>query len=252
MTSNQILIHVHIPKTGGTTLNKIINNNYNDGLIKSVYDTDESVRNLKFKELSKKNISCIEGHFPFGIHAYFNVPYVYITLLRNPIDRVISEYYFTHSFSWPSWLDKNNPDHKKYFNLSLEDFIKYPAMRNKQTRFISGNFNTELLDCDLNKAIENIEKYFIVAGTTEMFDESVFLMKEMLGWKNSKYIKSNVTKKRPKLNDLTSDIRQLIEEYNKFDLELYSFAKRRLMHQIGKLDEKTKEKLHVYLEQVNK
>jgi len=56
-----------------------------------------------FKKLppdASNSIRFIRGHFEFGVHKYLYRPYTYITMLRHPIERAISWYYFV----------KQNPD----------------------------------------------------------------------------------------------------------------------------------------------
>ncbi|RCW46448.1 sulfotransferase family 2 domain-containing protein [Paenibacillus prosopidis] len=252
MVNNKMLIHLHIAKTGGESLNHVINNNYSKELTYNVYLTEDRIINDKLKEISltKPQPQCVQGHFPFGIHEYFNQPFMYVTLLRNPIDRLISEYYFIHSFSWPPWLDKNNSMHHQLLNFSLEEYIKYPANRNKQTRLISGNSHSEKMKL-LENAKQNIQKYFVVAGITEMFAESFFLMKEKLGWRNIDYRKTNVTKIRPRIHELSSGIIKLIEDNNEIDIKFYNFVKEKLMNQIEELNTEDKVKLNSFLKDNN-
>lgn len=238
-------------KTGGTTLNHIINNNYEKEATYHIYTADQKEKTKMFNEISLKNPVCVQGHFPFGVHKYFKNKSEYVTLIRNPIDRIISEYYFIQSFSWPPWLDKKNPAHQKIVNFSFEEHIRQPGNKNKQVRFISGNQKIQLNKTDLDTAIHNINNFFVVAGITEKFDESLFLMKEKLDWKNVHYQRTNVTKKRPRLNDLSSNLIKLIEKNNRLDIELYNFAKKRLNDQIHQLDSEDKSKLKSFLSQAN-
>ena len=39
-----------------------------------------------------------KGHMPFGIHKRLPQDYTYITFLRDPIERVVSAYYFARNY----------------------------------------------------------------------------------------------------------------------------------------------------------
>ena len=95
------LVSIHIPKTAGTSFRNILKNVYGE---KEVIRFDISNRRgitieekvLKSKKLSRR-IKVIHGHFTYRnltkmVALSDNVPIV--TWLRNPIKRVISNYYY--------------------------------------------------------------------------------------------------------------------------------------------------------------
>ena len=95
MDKNSLLIFLHIPKTGGTTLNSIFRKQF---MRDKLFDHDNyQNKRMKLEDLTeeeKKQIQAIAGHYFYGIHHLFNKRATYFTMLRNPIDRVISSYYY--------------------------------------------------------------------------------------------------------------------------------------------------------------
>jgi hypothetical protein len=244
MNGNEILIHLHMPKTAGTTLKHIIKRNIDPSVNFDVYE-DHQQRKKKLIALSRKHVSCIQGHFPYGVHHFFSIPCTYITMLREPIDRIISEYYFIRS------RPKHN-QYQKVNRMSLEEYQKQPEIMNQQTRFISGHIENTITEVQLEQAKENIQKYFSIVGITEMFNESLFLMKKKFGWNDIFYEKQNVTKNRPPKEELPASTIDSILKNNSFDVELYQFSKQLLIDQINNLDSFSKEELHVFLEKIPK
>ena len=202
----------------------------------------------------KKMINCISGHLPFGVHKLFPQQCKYISLVRNPIDRVISEYY--------SLNDKPEHPFNKYYlskKISFEDFIcletinekgKVPegiymgtGIKNQQTRFINGILYRSALgdlapayDDTLGKAIENIKQYFLLIGTVEQYEKFLILLRRKMKW-NFRDIfhyrkKMNVSTKRPRKEELPKRIIQLIEKNNSDDMELYDYVKKTFNKQI--------------------
>lgn len=231
------LIFLHIPKAGGRTFHSILNKLYKPSeryLIAGIIN--ESIKD--FQNLTndqRENIKLLMGHMPFGLHKYFNNPSIYITMLRNPIDRILSLYYYI----------LRTPTHYLYNvvageNMSLEDFIYSDILEidNLQTRLLSGSGrDVGFGECSkklLDISIKNIHEYFAVVGISERFDETLLLMKNELGWKRVPlYLRGNVTKKRPRKKDIPKKIIEKIESLNCLDRELYEYFKKSFNEKIN-------------------
>jgi len=239
---------MHIPKTGGTTLRKIIDKQYSESETWHAYDDlplKETVDQLSKKQLEK--IEYIVAHFPFGVHRYFSRPCTYITMLRNPIDRVVSEYYRARR-------NPNIPIYDEVQSMGLKEFVSNDdfalSNSNRQTLLVCGRKKGTPYDLeldDLAKAKERLDKYFAVVGITEMFDESVYLMKKELGWDDIFYTKKNVARNRPNNESLSQKVVDTIKERNRLDLELYSYAKEKLKKQVKALNDRDKRKLNNFI-----
>lgn len=245
--NRKTVIFLHIPKAAGSTMRKIINREYSKYSNDSVYLFDGS--NIessieKFKRLPKKDrnkIKILKGHMSYGYHEYFDNECEYFTLLRDPIDRVISDFYYI----------LEQPSHSRYEkvkkgSMSLYDYLKSKmsvAMSNAQTRlvagYLSGAGDVKKEDLPFGKcteetlleAEENL-KEFSVVGLTERFDETLILLKRAFGWKTPYYTRANVTKKRPKKREISQESIRLIKDYNKYDIELYEYGKKLFDEQI--------------------
>ncbi len=237
--SKQVLIFSHIPKTAGSTIRQIIQNQY---------EKKSMIRYLKMGEASEERLARMKvlyGHCRFGVHHQISQPFKYITMLRDPIERVISTYYYA----------QRKPENRMHERATTMDFMEFiqeeikqnnPAIVNHQTRFVSGEKNP-----NLEMAKHHIQEYYAVVGLTEMFNESIFLMKESLGWDNIDYISSNVTKNRPKQENFSKEAISLIREHNQLDLELYDYAKHILLDRLCSLPTKAKEELENYSTRVS-
>ena len=217
----KLIIFMHIPKTGGTTLNDIFKKSYAENEIYNHVPL-EAMRNhfSQLKEEDKKEIKAISGHHFYGIHDLFSKPYTYFTMMRSPIERVISLYYFLKTY--PGYYEENMR------NMSFEEYIDWdPQAKNGQIHQICGQ-NSQL---SLEKAKENL-KVFEVVGITEMFNESLLLLKNKFNWANIEYKKKNVTKSRPRISEVSPKIIKKIEKNNELDIELYEFIKSNFIKQL--------------------
>jgi hypothetical protein len=218
----QIIISVHNYKTAGSTFHSVIDRQFkrteiiNANLI-GIENTTQLL--TASTDAFKQQIKIIHGHFPFGWHKYFSQKHTYISFLRNPIDRVVSDYYYNKKFN----LGHNYPYASR---MSLEEYLMCDEILNVdngQTRFIAGDMETKYGDNSLfmlDKAIQNIYTHFSFVGLTERFDESLLLANHTLSWNKLYYKSQNITEK--KNTKLDNKVLELIQERNQLDVQLYN------------------------------
>jgi hypothetical protein len=222
----EALIFLHLPKCAGTTLNRIIEWEYDP---MRVFSIDPVLFLWSYKKLNRwpakrlARMQVFKGHMPLGIHRRLPQPSTYITFLRDPVERVISAYYFARNYLL-------HPKHRWISKLSLEEYVRVSPNHNVQCKYISGRpfvGDHHAGDCDeqtLATAKENLNKYFSLVGLTERFDEGLAILKIMFGWEIAKYARFNVTIGRLKKTSLPNSTVELIAERNKFDVALYDYA----------------------------
>lgn len=226
-----MLINLHIPKTAGTTLRMIIDREY--GLerklqIEGLYNNDGFVDIYGIDTLN--SVDVISGHQYFGMHQYIKCPCTYITMLRDPIERVISTYRHTARMGEQDmeWL-KSLTTREQGSNL--------------QTKMLAGG------EVDLGRAIYNLNNNFSVVGISEMFDESVLLMKQKLSWSSPYYVIENPSHNKIKSADIDDSIIDTIREANRVDIELYNYCIDRLREEIIVLGDRFQKRLTEFVTQ---
>lgn len=235
-----VCVFVHMPKAGGSTLQEIIQRQFPpaatldiDG--ESVESVQSSVDRLRhMPEKDRERIACVKGHIPFGIHRWLPRTPRYVTMLRDPIQRIVSDYFFALNTPGHSLFERMRRD-----RLSLKDFV---VLRDEQRlsdiycRLLSEAVSWDRLadsprtlpPSALATAKENMERYFAVVGITERFNESLLLMQSAFGWKDVRYDRVNVTRDKPAQVTLTGKELDAIRLYNGRDIELYEFARQRM------------------------
>jgi hypothetical protein len=235
------VIVLHITKTAGTTLARVAQQQYPaPGFLRSDYDFDAfEARLASMPDADKRAIDCLFGHMAFGLHRWLPRPAVYVTLLREPVDRVISHYYYAlHATDHP--LNRRVVDE----GMTLEDYLVsgiLDELNDGQVRRLSGardeaipygSVPPELLDV----AKRNLREHFAAVGLTERFDESLLVFSRALGWRNVHYVTLNVTPGRPLRSRVPAALRQLIERYNPLDAELYAYARELFNDQLSRYE----------------
>lgn len=228
MKPDPTVIFLHIPKTAGTTLFSVLWLNYakNEILLTDPASAHPFSDFSKVDKVKREKMRVLIGHFAYGMHTLIPRDSIYITVLREPIERFLSDFYHI----------KREPAHGlhhlvKSGQMTMQDYLERLASRkqdNIQTRLFAGDYRNNgaehCSDAMLDQAKENLKNEFAVVGLTERFDETLLLIKRKLGWKYTLYKRRNVTSNRPKQSTLSRDQLQLLQAHHRYDLALYSYA----------------------------
>jgi len=230
----ETIIFLHIPKAAGTTLKVITQQLYVPRVTYEIVDgltKDSQLAAFRaLSEAERRRIKFLQGHFPFGLHEHLPQPAAYITLLRDPVERILSSYYYI----------LREPKHFRHQEvagggMSILDYVESEKLylNNGQTQIIAGPDaggddprRSPAKDL-LSRALENLDKHFAVVGLSERFVESLALLRRRFGWPNVRYHNENVTQNRPARAAVPQKTIERIRELNQLDLRLYDWAARR-------------------------
>ena len=242
MRADGCVIFIHLPKTGGRTLAAALRYKYPSRtlFLDSLHEPLERIEEVPSER--RRAARAITGHLHYGVHRHMPQRCDYITMLRDPVARVVSMYRFIRG-NPKNWLH----DEVLGSGMGLEEFVLRapdPTAENLQTRLLSGLGPGKVMalgadgrlrapdqppppvtEDDLARAKRNLDR-FLVIGLTERFDESFILIRRALGWRLPMYERQNVSRaERPE--PPTPEALELIRERNRFDLAHYEHAAKR-------------------------
>lgn len=131
-----MIISIHIPKTAGTTLGMFLENGVSHRII---FDYDECILSksefiAEHKPLLER-FSAIHGHFPYSKYSRVFPDARYITCVRDPVERTISNYLHVMRDKDPS-----NTLYQRITKNSLDivEFAQLPVIAKTQCLYLKG------------------------------------------------------------------------------------------------------------------
>ena len=217
-----MIISIHIRKCAGSTFREQLVNAYGDRVFFDYGDEigsswPTSVRKRMFsaenvtidsKRLNE-SFSVIHGHFYRGKYEGISGNKTFITFVRNPAQRLVSNYlYLKRNF------DRQNPDSLvvNKLDFSFEDYIKDVDSCNLQSRFLEAT---------------NLEGFEFV-GVVEEYDKSIHKLNRILGVSLGPTASQNVNPSGQDAYQIDRQTQKLIMKYNEIDYELYRLAMEKL------------------------
>lgn len=223
------VIFLHIPKTAGTTLASSLQWNYPPHATRHVdlFGKPEKIQEFSREDLSQ--VRLLHGHIAYGIHEYLPVPTRYVTVVREPVARVVSAYKFILNLERHGLHEQVVKD-----QIGLEEFIEtfwVDKRISRQTRLLCDRHDGPLDDDALEEAKHNLTGFWVV-GLTERFEETFALLRRKLRLRLPFYATRNVGRPIP----VSDRAVELIRGRERYDLGLYEFASDLFDRQIARQD----------------
>ena len=260
-----VVIYHHIAKTGGTSLREVVQANYRGKALLELYGPNRgSVAwyEAYYRSLSperKAAIQCIAAHSAHYIIPVIDRPFRVFTLVRDPVDRVISLYYFARVLAREGKgkgaeigraleaLGWDLADIYRYVgnrdDLTTEKIRLFAPFFNGQSRAILGpHMDTATMPfvpgapdalAPFQNRLQTILDAHYELGVTEEYEQSVRYFARIFGWCRVFFQKKNPTKKRPRLEELSQELIQTIRGFNALDDWLHGYARDYLHRKIA-------------------
>ena len=250
-----VIVHVHIFKNAGSSLDGALERNFKDAFVD--HREDHLIRtNEEFlKEYLQKheNIQVFSSHSVyFKPRSFDNVNLHPIYMLRHPIERIKSVYNFEKKQPAGDSLGAKMAkqfNFEEYVSWRMQDDVP-PTIRNLQTVFLAGaNHHANHLDKKFQLALETLNESPLI-GVVDRYDESMVVFEEYLRPFfpdiDLSYVRKNVTDTNIELSveekvnkilmQFDTEMQEKIKKKNEYDLELYERANTLLDEKIDKID----------------
>lgn len=213
----------HFPKAGGTSFFAVCKYNIPESEI-SPQLMEEEIRLVRPERFEHYRL--IRGHFSVLTQMGFSRHRYSMTLVRDPIQTILSTYKF--------WRTRPEEDaltrHAK--SMPFAEFVRHFArspsiIHNPYTHHfaaLSRDYPEEADDKELLAAAKHNLAAFDFVGICEQFGNSVRLLCQQAGWHVPPKIPHENRSREAQLQDLDDTTEQMLRERNRLDLELYDYA----------------------------
>lgn len=223
---------VHITKTAGGTLHQLGVAQYReDQVVRLSEDARDHPGQLADPDVRRRldTAQFVSGHMPVDAEAWIGRPVQLLTMLRDPVERIVSHYYWMRDLA-----KRRNPARDQVRSgATLADYVRSPALAdvdNGQVRQLAGGMaygampvDRAVTDEDIVRAVTTLDR--VVVGIQGRFDESVDRICERLGWVvPERYKNRNVNPARPAITDLPRSYLAAVEDATEADRILYTAA----------------------------
>ncbi len=258
--SREILVFVHIPKTAGNSLKEVIVGHFGEEaylytylekigkvhptrLRKAIYAARKFVRNsaLRLRGLDPlirkadrnrdlNKVRLLTGHVTLGKEPKTGRNPVYISVVRDPTERFLSDYYYRFDIraSWP----EGKKERHSFLLYDVDRFVDFVYDRrawtptNLQCRYIGGADNFEAA----RKAVD--ERLFL-ATPGQRINEFLELLRPALGFASATAPRANIGQARQeraapseksiaKIREMVSEDQRLFDYISRNFDELYT------------------------------
>lgn len=221
---------VHVMKTAGGSFRQQILANFTPEEIYPHGQFEEKpleayIKIARLGELERSRrdaIRVFHGHFPYAVAEDLGTDLVTMTLLRDPIERILS--YLRHALR-VSYKDGRTPAEKVY-----EDAFKHPAfIRNHQAKVFafqpSDRVNSFLQDLTIDAgrleiAKENLAKVDLI-GLTRRYPDFLRAVEADYGWEIAEVEDKHVSED---VEELDPSFVERVREDNAMDVAFYEYA----------------------------
>jgi hypothetical protein len=231
-----VFVFLHLPKTAGHSFTAVAARHFGADRVAAVNgpdDLDAFVRTHR-----RGRFALVHGHMPYGVAEHVGERGVYYVVLRDPVDRFVSDYYYI-------WGAPEHPAHRlvRERGITLRDFARIPSpvhpfTQNAQARRLcrydlvrrnAGGGRWWALRhrfgaAELDEAKETLATRVHAFGLYERMPQSMRQFAALIGAELGEIPHENVTPFRLAVGQLDTETIDAIREANRLDLALYEFA----------------------------
>ncbi len=224
------ILFMHIAKTAGTAFREAMIKNYKQSEIAYLYPDPPGflTGDLGLLPLEqRRSFRLVVGHFQYGIHQFLPQQCTYITIVRDPVSRVVSQYRYQFAKPSEKAIDKQDlsPAHlvgllESHQSIALDNYMVRCFSGVSEKDFPPGHIGRQEFDL----ALRNLKTSFSFVGHQERSSDAYVALAQMFSWELCSL--PDINRSAPVFNQDFAAVRSAIEHFNSWDCLLYSEIRR--------------------------
>ena len=221
-TGGRMIYFVHIPKTAGTSLRKLLTQGAGADSVAYVYLPPDGLEESDLCSRPADRIAglrVVYGHFAYGLDRRLGRPGTYLTCLRETAPRLVSNYFhhvrsgFAGDLSLQAYFESCKPKDMDNYAVRLIAGIGEDVPFGGVTRH------------HLEQARRNLATRFAAFGLYEFLPESIARFRRVTGLAPVELGRENATPPAQTIAQIPAEEIDCILRHNELDDELYAFAR---------------------------
>ena len=224
------VLYEHIPKCAGTSVRSYLKSQYPFNRIYAVRGSHPARYIAHFESLPEQRrhrYDLIVGHGAHQLRRHVHPDILKATILRDPVDRVISHYFFV----------LRSPEHYLHHEvttrgISLLDYATGRVSNELRNHYVSSFLEMSAEEVERSPdesvahAFEVIRSEYDVVGTVDDLDAAIGALAAAAGFHDHfRPGKLNVTADRPTQQEIDPATIQTIADLNSLDVKLYELIR---------------------------
>ena len=229
-------LFVHVPKTAGSSLYSVFRTILKPTELLKLHPNVETLARIDALPMRQAvRLRVLYGHVDVHLARRIVPLWQCVTLLRDPVDRIVSYYAFAKHMN----SGVNTELARRTSIMQWIDALRLPETDNGMVRRFAGALpeagiggcTTQMLE----RAKANLAQ-FAAVGLTNRFDEFYALLASRLGLPMRTYVTEKVNAQRPRSDQLPAETLAELEHRNRLDRELYRFGETLFRQQLSRTD----------------
>ncbi|GAB5470944.1 MAG: hypothetical protein Kilf2KO_39740 [Rhodospirillales bacterium] len=219
------IIFNHVPKVGGTSLIYLFHEIFGPERCFRHANRDHhtgeiSPRITKIPRDELLSYRFLAGHFEFGNHRLFDRPVLYIGVVRDPLERLISDYYYSKKQGKLELREAAN-------RLSLDEYVAL-KLEDPKSRMVTSTHCRFLAGADTaDEAIAVLDRWYLACCTSEQLDDLQRLLARLYDRPDLAPRRLNITAAAKTETEISAPLLRRLEERFREDNRLIAWIAER-------------------------